>query len=178
MGISGLTGWRVLDREEVARLAAHLAALPAPLTAYAAEEAVRQLGWPVVAGPSFGGAVLRTGLAPYDGFADLRFTESGATAVVVRVTDPAREPAAPATSFRRDAFALAVAVVRELLGPPDERQPGGSPLVSWSVPAGRLRLTDDGAFVELTLLSPDYPTGHLTDPESDDFDDVAPGADR
>ncbi|MEH1013639.1 DUF6301 family protein [Micromonospora sp. CPCC 206060] len=175
-----MTGWRVLDREQVAQVAAHLAALPAPLTAYASDEAVRRLGWPVVAGPSFGGAVLSTGLAPYDGFADLRFTESGATAVVVRVTDPAREPAAPATAFRRDTFAMAVTVVRELLGPPDERQPGGFPQVSWSVPAGRLRLADDGAFVELTLLSPDYPTAHLSDPvaEPDDFDEATPGEGR
>ncbi|MEJ3743604.1 DUF6301 family protein [Actinomycetes bacterium KLBMP 9797] len=154
-----------LTADEITEVAGALAGLSWSWTVDDLDRLVDGFGWPIAAGPSVGGAVLQTGLAPHHGFADVRFDGGAVGAIVVRVTDGSPE----ATDPRRDAFAAAVTAVTGVAGPPTERRPGPAPEVRWRVPSGVLRVTDDGVFVELALLSEAHAA--LIDEADSDQDD-------
>lgn len=166
LNIPGMGSWRVLTPDEITAVARALAGLSWSWAIDDVDRLVDGFGWRIAAGPSAGGAVLQTGLAPHDGLADLRFADGAVGAIVVRVTDGSPEAIDP----RRDAFAAAVAAVTEVAGPPAERRPGPAPEVRWGVPSGVLRVSDDGVFVEIALLSEGY-TAMVDEPlDDEEFD--------
>ncbi|MGW0434446.1 DUF6301 family protein [Micromonospora sp. NPDC003197] len=118
--------------------------------------ALAELGWPVAAGPTSSGVVLRVGLAPVTDYAELAFFGPAATIFSIMVTAGATGESMDAVAFRRNAFATAVGAVGTVLDTPADRRPGPRPEVRWPAASGIVRVRDGGIFVELALLSPAY----------------------
>jgi len=168
--------WRVLTPQQVAAVARRFATLPYSWSADEKNQVAAELGWPVLAGSAESGAVMQTGFAPSNGFADLRVSGGAAGAIVVRVADPALGEDGEARDFRRDVFASTVRVVTEAVGAPVDRRPGSRPEVRWAARSGLIRVSADEAFVEIALLSPEYAQwldseDTRADDDADDGDD-------
>jgi hypothetical protein len=150
--------WRRLAPEELARLARALGSLRWSWSVAEVDRVLSGLGWQVAAGPSEAGLVARTGLAPFDGLAEIGFDGGGTlvTDISVPLTDGTPEESDAATDFRRDAFAAAARVLTGEFGAPAQRLPGAAPEIRWAVASGVGRLRDDGVFVSLALLSKAY----------------------
>jgi hypothetical protein len=147
---------RTLAPGQVAELARAFASLPWSWSAAELDQVIGRLGWTVAAGPSRSGLIAQTGLAPYNGFAEIGFQGDTVTRISVPLTDGVSEPDDRATDHLRDEFARAARALTGELGPPAERRPGPRPEIRWAVPGGFVRLWDSGVFVRLCLASTAY----------------------
>ncbi len=166
---------RTVPDEQVRQLAAALAALRPSWSAADAPRVAEQLGWSVASGAGTGGLVARTGLAPFDGLADLRCSGAVLNQIVVRLSDGEKEPTPGFDDYRSTVFARAARTVTGELGEPSERRPGRSPQIRWSVPGGQLRLSDGGVFVELSLSSDRFAAILDAEVADDDITEDWPG---
>ncbi|GAB3160512.1 hypothetical protein GCM10027290_66640 [Micromonospora sonneratiae] len=146
----------VLTPAQLVEVTSKLAGLRWSWSTAEVDRVVAELGWPVAAGPTASGVVLRVGFAPVTDFAELAFAGEAATIFSVMVTSGAVGESPDATAFRRDAFVAAVQAVGTVLGEPTDRRPGDRPEVRWLAPSGIIRVRDGGVFVELALLSARY----------------------
>lgn len=164
---------RALTPEQLMELTGKLAGLRWSWSVTELDQALAALRWPVAAGPTRSGVVLRVGLAPVTDYAELSFSGPAATIFSVMVTAGAIGESEAAVAFRRDAFVTAVRAVGTVLGAPADRRPGPAPEVRWAAASGLVRVRDGGVFVELALLSPEYATrlaeetAGLTDPATE-----------
>jgi hypothetical protein len=147
--------WTVLTPEQVGEAVAALAAVRWPWTAGAVDQLSADLGWPVTGRVERVVASLRTGYPVNGGIAEVQLFGDVAEKVVVPATDAWRGPRFP---IRTDALALVASAAARLLGAPPDRRPGVNPQVQWPVAGGALRVIDNGIFVAVELLSPDYAT--------------------
>lgn len=169
-----MDSWRALTADELAGLARALAALRWSWSVSELDGVLAALGWQVAAGPSEAGLVARTGYPAFDGFAEIGFDagSTGVTDISVPVTDGIAEDSAAGSDFRRDAFADAARVLSAELGPAAQRRPGPTPEIRWAVASGVARLKDDGVFVSVTLLSPQYAGALDAEDDLDGGDDL------
>ncbi|MGA8112223.1 MAG: DUF6301 family protein [Actinocatenispora sp.] len=143
---------RTVSDQQLRDLAGALAKVRPSWTASDAPRVAAELGWSVESGPDAGGMVLQSGLAPFGGLADIRFSGDEVTQLVVRLGDGEKERTPEFDDYRATVFARAARTLTEVLGAPSERRPGSSPQVRWALPGGQLRLSDGGVFVELSLM--------------------------
>ncbi|GAA3258736.1 DUF6301 family protein [Dactylosporangium siamense] len=124
--------WRVIDGDTLRRL---LAAIRTEHWSWTADQVpllAERLGWNIVLVLDGKGAVAEAGWNVGDP-EEIEIAYSGATVddITMRLTDTVPTKQAEARIFAQDAFAAAVAVAAEVLGPPTSRVLGRAQQARW-----------------------------------------------